>query len=107
MCGTKYEDTNKNDNPSITNYYINKVIESAKSNCEYLNIINDSYCDRQYIANWGYYDSDRQLTELLKVLYLTAIEPSEINYFQYKLDNENKLYYKMKKASNLILVIQL
>lgn len=90
----------KNDNPSITNYYINKVIESAKSNCEYLNIINDSYCDRQNIANWGYYDSDRQLTELLKVLYLTAIEPSEINYFQYKLDNENKLYYKMKKASN-------
>lgn len=90
----------KNDNSSITKYSISKVIKSAKSNCEYLNFINDSYCDRQYIANWGYYDSDRQLTEILKVLYLTAVEPNEINYFHYKLGNENKLYYKMKNASN-------
>lgn len=90
----------KNDNSSITKYSISKVIKSAKSNCEYLNFINDSYCDRQYIANWGYYDSDRQLTEILKVLYLTAVEPNEISYFHYKLGNENKLYYKMKNASN-------
>lgn len=90
----------KNDNSSITKYSISKVIKSAKSNCEYLNFINDSYCDRQYIANWGYYDFDRQLTEILKVLYLTAVEPNEISYFHYKLGNENKLYYKMKNASN-------
>lgn len=90
----------KNDNSSITKYSMNKVIESAKSNCEYLNIINDSYCDRRYIANWGYYDSDKQLTELLKILYSTAIESSEIAFFHSRLDNENKLYYMMKNVSN-------
>lgn len=90
----------KGKNPTITSYHLNKIIKNAQDNCEYLSIVTNSYCDRRYIADWGYYYVDSQQTDLLKALHATANESDKIIFFQHQLDNKNKLYYKMKDATN-------